>query len=262
MEFSYEINGVPKELFHFGEGLAMVAAVLAVTVLLAVLAFAAATYVLRSIGLYTLAKNRSIENAWLAWIPVGSSWLLGQIADDINFRQGKKTNYSLVLLVLTAASAAGGFSLVLLPFSALLSAPLSIAVSVVYFIALYDIYQDYAPRQAVVFLVLSILLSAQWLLLFILRGRLPLTLNGDPQNPTAELSPEKADPGWQPVQYTPTEACEPSAEPCPTYGWTPEGASHPVAGARQECPPEHWGGIVTVEQPVRTDEQESDFPQQ
>ena len=160
MEFYREYNpgfeyyfdhGPSSAQFNFGGGLAVAVTAILLAVLFAVLVFAAATYVLRSIGLYTMAKNRGIENAWLAWVPVGNSWLLGQIADEVNSRQGKKTNYSLILLVLTAVTAAGGFSLVLLPFSALLSAPLSLAASVVYFIALYDVYQDYAPKNAVFF---------------------------------------------------------------------------------------------------------------
>lgn len=268
MEFYREYNpgfeyyfdhGPSSAQFNFGGGLAVAVTAILLAVLFAVLVFAAATYVLRSIGLYTMAKNRGIENAWLAWVPVGNSWLLGQIADEVNSRQGKKTNYSLILLVLTAVTAAGGFSLVLLPFSALLSAPLSLAASVVYFIALYDVYQDYAPKNAVVFLVLSILLSAHWLLLFILRDRLPLSLQAEPQKP-AEASTQQADPGWQPVEYTPQPQPAPVAQPA--CGWSPDAAPQQTSQPAGECPPEHWGGIMTVEQPPHPTEQESDFPQQ
>lgn len=249
--FEYGFNYGPSHgavASSISDGLLAVLIGAAVLAVLAVMAAAALAYVLRALSLHTMAKNRGLENAWLAWVPVGCNWLLGQIADDINRRQGKKTNYSLVLLVLSAAAAAGGFSLVLLPLSALFSAALSIAVSVVYFIALYDIYQDYAPKNAVVFLVLSILLSLQWLLLFILRDRLPLTLNGDPQNPTAHLSPQHADPGWQPVEYTP-QPSPANAASQPVSGWTPEGPQQQGGQPPKECPPEHWGGIVRVEQP-------------
>ena len=261
MEFRYEINGVPKELMHLGEGLAVVAGVIALAVALVVLAFAAATYVLRSMGLYTMAKNRGIDNAWLAWVPVANNWLLGEIADDINRRKSKKTNYSLILLVLTAAGAAGGFSLILLPFSALFSAPVSIAASVVYFIALYEIYQDYAPQNAVVFLVLSILLSVQWLLLFILRGRLPQSLGGQVQQAEEQPPVQPQAPGWQPMEYAPQPQPDPTPVAEPACGWCPEAAPQQVPQPPKDCPEEHWGGILTVEAPTLTNESESDFPQ-
>lgn len=260
MELRYEISGIPKELMHFGDSLAMAAAAVAALVLLVVLAIAATTYVLRAIGLYTMAKNRGVENAWLAWVPVGNNWLLGQIADDAALRQGKKTNYSLILLVLTAAGAAGGFSLLLLPFSALLSAPLSIGLSVVYFIALYEIYQDYAPKNAAVYLVLSVLLSLHWLLLFILRDRCPQGLQEETQEPAGVPAAQPAPQGWQPMEYPQPAAPAPVAEP--TCGWCPGAAPQQAPQPPKDCPVEHWGGIMTVEQPAPTNEQESDSLQQ
>jgi hypothetical protein len=36
-------------------------------------------YVLKSIGLSTLAANRGIENPWLAWIPVADLYIMGLV---------------------------------------------------------------------------------------------------------------------------------------------------------------------------------------
>lgn len=63
-----------------------------------------ASYVLYSLGLYTIAKRRGINNPWLAWIPVGSVWILGYIADDYRTRQtGRKRNLRTWLVALTIA---------------------------------------------------------------------------------------------------------------------------------------------------------------
>lgn len=64
-----------------------------------------AIYVLQSLGLYTLAQRRGIEHAWLAWIPVGSIWILGSIADDYQLKaRGLAKNRRKLLIILTAVT--------------------------------------------------------------------------------------------------------------------------------------------------------------
>jgi hypothetical protein len=41
--------------------------------------FAAATYIINAAALYRMAKKCSIENAWLAWIPIGNAYILGKV---------------------------------------------------------------------------------------------------------------------------------------------------------------------------------------
>lgn len=257
MEFYYEFGpGFEHNFGHnipvpipdavapdFG-GLAAVLLAVLIPVLLTVIAFGVAVYVMQALSLYTMAQKRGIANAWLAWVPVGSSWILGALADDINARQGKKTNYGLILLVATAVTAAGSASLFLLPFLGLFAAPLSIAVMVVYYMALYEIYRDYAPQNAVLFLVLSILLSVHWILLFVLRGRRPVTLGG------ADASQPKPEAPQQVYSVPPQPApVQPQPQQQPPAGWSPDPAFQQQAPVRQQaCPPEHWGGIMTVEQ--------------
>ncbi len=62
-----------------------------------------ALYVLQAIGLYTIAQRRGIRHAWLAWVPVGSVWILGSIADDYRMRCGKKSGLRIWLVILAAA---------------------------------------------------------------------------------------------------------------------------------------------------------------
>lgn len=52
-------------------------------ILLFAFAFGILVYVLQSLGFYTMAKNRNIPNPWLAWIPYGNLYLLGELIDDI-----------------------------------------------------------------------------------------------------------------------------------------------------------------------------------
>ena len=42
-------------------------------------------YVLQSIGLYKTAKRRGIHNAWLSWLPVGCTWIIGCISDQYQY---------------------------------------------------------------------------------------------------------------------------------------------------------------------------------
>lgn len=66
--------------------------------------FSVAMYVLQALGLYTIAARRGIRHAWLAWVPVGSVWVLGTIADDFKLKtQGKRWVMRVVLPILVAA---------------------------------------------------------------------------------------------------------------------------------------------------------------
>lgn len=56
-------------------------------------------YILRSIGITTLARNRGMTNPWLIWIPVVGIFMTGAILDDINQKKGKKTYFRLILLI-------------------------------------------------------------------------------------------------------------------------------------------------------------------
>ena len=151
-----------------------------------------AAYVLRSIGLYTIAKRRGIANPWLAWIPVGWVWILGSISDQFRYvTKAQVKNKRITLLVMELiqfvvsivmtvlmviafvdfvevaemavsedALAMQSVTLVLkfLGFFAVLGG-LALAKAIIRFIALYDVYMSVNPANAVLFLVLSILFS-------------------------------------------------------------------------------------------------------
>ena len=45
-------------------------------------------YIIRSLALMRMASRRGLPKPWLAWIPVGSEYMLGCIYDDIRSQRG------------------------------------------------------------------------------------------------------------------------------------------------------------------------------
>lgn len=59
-----------------------------------------AGYIMTSISFYTIAKRRNINNPFLAWIPIASSWTVGCIANRHDEKMGYSKNWQKVLLTL------------------------------------------------------------------------------------------------------------------------------------------------------------------
>ena len=148
-----------------------------------------ATYVLGALALYTIAKRRGLNHPWLAWIPVASVWIVGSLSDQyryvVNGENKSKRKVLLTLNIITfvlsivivacaivalvqaVVGAAGNVSedamlgMILGPVLSVagLALPLAgvaIAYAVVYYMALYDIFNSLDPNNCVLFLVLSI----------------------------------------------------------------------------------------------------------
>ena len=149
-----------------------------------------AMYVLTALGLYTLAKRRSIHNAWLAWVPGINCWLIGCISDQYRYvtkgqiKSKRKSLLTLTIiqmalvlsfvasLVVTVVSGADtamrvtGYARVLESIMVPLIVTLGlflpmmavgVAKMVVYYMAMYDLYTSCAPENNVLFLVMSII---------------------------------------------------------------------------------------------------------
>ena len=184
MEFYYEfpdaMEGITEGAFVGAAGLAM--GIFMIVYLLA-LAFSLVSYVLNAVGMYRIAKRRGIHHAWLAWIPVGSEWLLGSISDHYQYVAKKKITgrrkalliLSIILTALSSVVAIGAVTIFsfaassadlmggrilligLLAVAYLAIFGLGIAVMVLRYIALYDLFQSSKPNNAVLFLVLGVL---------------------------------------------------------------------------------------------------------
>ncbi len=156
------------------------------------LAFSVLSYILQSLGMYTIAKRRGIHHPWLAWIPVGSGWMLGSISDQYQYvakgRVKNKRKALLILeiltLVLSGAYCGSLFAMFArivvesgtavseeqiaaqllgmvgsIGLMALLMLALAISMAVVRYFALYDLYNSCNPSNSVMYLVLSIFIN-------------------------------------------------------------------------------------------------------
>lgn len=165
-------------------GAAGVIAGMILLIWLVAMAFAVISYVLGAVGMYRIAKRRGIHHAWLAWVPVGNSWLLGSISDHYQYVvKHKATKRRKILLILSiimmamslvfgtgvgflaASEMMGGamtgsiLLVALMSVSYLAVFGLSVAVSVISYIAYYDLFRSCKPKCDVLFLVLGILFS-------------------------------------------------------------------------------------------------------
>ncbi len=80
---------------------------LLIFIYVAIIGVAIAQYVLTSLGLFKIAKGRQISYAWMAWVPVVSSFLIGRLTEDYDSKSGYQRPWKKVLLILNIASVAG-----------------------------------------------------------------------------------------------------------------------------------------------------------
>lgn len=169
--------------------LGLLGAVLTVFAVVAI--FSLVCYIFESIGVYTIAKRRGIKNAWLAWIPIGKTWMWGCIADQYQYvANGKTKNRRMIILILSLASfilsamtnsqvinsimqifanaeaiehlsdaevAAMMATIMGGGMAGMFGSLVSIALLVFQYIALYDLYCSCNPSNSTMFLVLSII---------------------------------------------------------------------------------------------------------
>lgn len=172
----------------FGEAMAIVAGFLLIFALLAGIV-GLIMYIFQSVGLYTIAKRRGINHAWLSWIPVGCNWILGCIADQYRYvAMGENKNRRTVLLILSLTSLAlsvvgfgisssgtlamlteimqegtqateavvAGTSMGITSLLSMAGSIVSLVTTVFVYISLFDLYSSCTPRNNVLFLVLGI----------------------------------------------------------------------------------------------------------
>lgn len=159
-------------------------------VMVITLVFSIVCYVLRSSGMYTIAKRRGINHPWMAWVPVVDYYLTGCIADQYRYvAKGENKSRRKALLVLSiifwvvyiafmvlyssfwvqlVRETINGFSnsaymvdffgtLLGVGGLSVVMSGLSIALLIVRYVAMYDVYNSLDPHNSVMFLVLSII---------------------------------------------------------------------------------------------------------
>ena len=151
-------------------------------VMLFAFAYSILTYVLHSLGLYTIARRRRISKPWLAWIPIGNLWLLGCISDQYQHMAKKKVTgrrkilpglsiaaiaiyflwiFCAILGMVFAGSAGTAIagSVLLMLLGSLVLFGIAIALTVFQYMSYYALYHSCDPNNSVLFLVLSIVFS-------------------------------------------------------------------------------------------------------
>ena len=156
--------------------------------LAAVLFVSVGIYVLKAVGLMNMAKKCGIEKGWLAFVPFGHEYIHGRIAEKLEDGKPSSKRYSRILTGLSIALCAvyvlcavacfwslfaqmsaihnnsGDFVFAISAFSFLPLSVALLAIVVVYYvfssIALYRIYKIFSPENAVLYLLLSIFISA------------------------------------------------------------------------------------------------------
>ena len=220
------------------DGLEAGFAVFYVIYMLAVSGFGIAAYVLRALGFYTIAKRRGINHPWMSWVPVLDLWVLGCISDQYRYVVKGQTknkrkwllglNIALAVIyivffvffgimmfdVVTGAINGMNESMILeelmgsaigLAAATLPMAGLAIAVVVIRYFAMYDLYTSCSPQNNVLFLVLSILFTVtEPFFLFFLRKK-------DGGMPPRRTAPQPR--AYIPPQYTPPQSDMPRYEP-------------------------------------------------
>ena len=152
-----------------------------------------ALYVLRSWGLFVMARRRGIRKAWLAWVPVANLWVLGSLSDQYRyvvrhqFRSKRKWMLGLSIaglvlgLVVSCLYAAGMVSAVMglskaqnyqdliymLRYQPVLVAAAGVSAVaaavkllqvLLQWVSLHDIYASSRPEKKALYTLLSILL--------------------------------------------------------------------------------------------------------
>lgn len=203
MNHHFEYHGELESFEEMIPFFAVMGSVILVAMIIALLVNVV-MWVFRSLPVYTIAKRRGLRNPWLAWIPVGSEWIIGSVSDQYQYlTQGKNRNRRKILLILSLTamvlgwiSAGWGISRVLSVFftyggyappkafvevmlpmtGTMLLGFVSFGVGVAAFvfrqISMYDLYRSCDPKNAIPYLVLSILFPIlEPVFLMILRNR-------------------------------------------------------------------------------------------
>ncbi|MEQ6377384.1 hypothetical protein RZN22_10095 [Bacillaceae bacterium S4-13-58] len=113
-------------------------------------------YVLTAFAVMKMAQNENIDYAWLAWIPIGNMWVLGELITE-----KLKGNGGMKLLIISVIS----IFVSMIPFLG------SIIVAIVGIVVIYWLLEKYS-ENAVLHTVLSVLIPIYCaIILFIHRDR-------------------------------------------------------------------------------------------
>lgn len=130
-------------------------------ILILTVIFLISLYLLKSFGLYTMAKREGKEFAWLAFVPFGCLFVYGFITGKTKIFGIEVDHPELLLPALLVAS-----------FMPYVGSIATILFIIAYFAMLYKVYQTRTPNFATVLLILSILIPIlSPIILFAIRNK-------------------------------------------------------------------------------------------
>ena len=154
--------------------------------------FSVVVYVFTALALYPIAGRRGISKPWLAWIPVVNVWVIGSLSDQYRYVvKGEEKNKRKALLILSLINLVLCIALIVFVVMLVIAAirtemynysgnaammevvraaiglacvgvimmGTGIAMAIIRYMALYDIYMSVDPGNCVVYLVLSIVFN-------------------------------------------------------------------------------------------------------
>ena len=103
-------------------------------------------YIFGALGLMALAKKNKLDNPWLAFIPIGSSYLLGKLGFEIySSKKEKNPTLTWILFGASLASCIGSFL-----------ENIASTVTIVFMVLAYNrIYKNIVPQSATKYTILS-----------------------------------------------------------------------------------------------------------
>ena len=214
--------------------------------------FSVAQYVITALGNYGVAKNLGISNPWLAWIPIGSEWLVGRITETFDEKRGIKRAWGRIILTLTLLYTVGfilfyvfyfifmfaigsgamyylgeteaGAAMVigLIVFIAVITvfAVLAMVTSGCQMICWYKNFESIVPEKSLKYFILSILVPLAYGILMMKCDKI-LAAQTAPAPVLTEPAPILTE---EPAEEAPaeTETCETPAEECSSEETTEE----------------------------------------
>ncbi len=119
-------------------------------------------YVLKSIGLQTLASKRGIDKPWLGWIPIADLYIMGLLLGEMDIFDYHLDNLGLWCPVIFV----GGGIASLIPG---IGGIFSIALLIFSVLFIYKLFERYTS-QAVLYTILSVLLGLFAVFIFVIRN--------------------------------------------------------------------------------------------
>lgn len=175
-----------------------------------------ALFFVKAAGVFKIARNRGFNNAWFAFIPIANTYLLGEIADDVNARVGKRSGFKFFYLasqIVTAGLSVVSYSVIMDVLGEIVNSELitdnfvmqlfsplmavsaicglfSIIQIVIVVMVKYRIFMDYVPQNAVVYTVISTIFEVVT----------PFFMLSIAKKPSYSIN-QQNNPNWVPPQY-------------------------------------------------------------